>query len=199
MALQVIELSMYITAGMIDQIEAKYGRPVEIERAYEMTPDQLALVRRGQRGGRCHDVTIVIADGGRIAVIRKPSYPAGAYRAPSGGVEIGEGFDMGAAREAREETGLEIELERYLIRALVRFSCGEEIVLWTSHVMQARMTGGVLQPLDTREIVEAKWATDDEILGPIRQALLTSGSPGLCYRADLDALALSLLREQHTP
>ena len=186
---------MYITPGMIDGMEARFGRPLGIDRAYELTPEQLALVRRGQRAGRCHDVTIVIVDHGRIAVIRKPSYPPGAYRTPSGGVEVGEPFEMGAVREAREETGLEIELQRYLIRAQVRFSCGDETVLWTSHVMQARMTGGRLQPLDTREIVEAKWATSDEILGPIQEALLTSGSPGLCYRAELDALALSLLGE----
>ena len=187
---------MYITAGMIEQIEAKYGQPVEIQRGYELTPDQLALVRRGQRHGRCHDVTLVIVEGDQIVVTRKPSYPAAAFRTPSGGVEVGEAFEAGAAREAREETGLQIALERYLIRAQVRFSCGDETVLWTSHVMQARKIGGLLQPLDMREIVEAKWATRDEILGPIHDALMTSGSPGLCYRAELDALALSLLREQ---
>src|SRR2546423_15126747 len=94
---------MYITSGMIDQIEAKYGWPVEIERAYELTPDQLALVRRGQRHGRCHDVTLVIVDGDQIVVTRKPSYPAAAFRAPSGGVEVGEAFEAGPAPGARAE------------------------------------------------------------------------------------------------
>jgi ADP-ribose pyrophosphatase YjhB (NUDIX family) len=186
---------MYLTDSMIRDVEGRYGRPVEIARAYELTPDQLAMVRLGQRHGRCHDVTVVIADGNRIVVIRKPSYPAGAYRTPSGWVELGETFEMGGIREAHEETGLEVALQRYLIRAQVRFSCGDVEVLWISHVMQARAIGGLLQPLDTREIVEAKWATRGEMLGPIREALLASGSPGLCYRADLDALAIQLLGE----
>ncbi len=185
---------MYVTEAMIREVEARYGRPVEIERAYELTPEQLAIVRLGQRHGRCHDVTLVIARGDEIVVTSKPSYPAGAYRTPSGGIEPGETFEMGAAREAREETGLEIALERYLIRSSVRFSCGDQQVLWISHVMQARALGGLLQPLDTREIVEARWATQAEILGPIRQALLASGSPGLCYRAELDGMAIGLLR-----
>jgi 8-oxo-dGTP pyrophosphatase MutT (NUDIX family) len=184
---------MYLTEAMIQEVEARYGRPVEIARDYELTPEQLAIVRLGQRHGRCHDVTLVIAHGDEIVVTSKPSYPAGAYRTPSGGVEPGETFEAGAIREAREETGLEVALERYLIRAKVRFSCGDVHVLWTSHVMQGRMIGGLLEPLDRREIVEAKWATRAEILGPIREVLVSSGSPGLHYRADLDALAIELL------
>jgi len=192
---------MYIRAEMIREIEAKYGQPLEIRRAYELTPEQLALVRRGQRHGRRHDVTVVIVHKGRIAVTRKPSYPPGAFRAPSGGIEPGERFEEGAAREAREETGLEIELERYLIRAQVDFRCGGEVIPWTTHVLQARAIAkphdsDLLQPLDTREIAEARWASPDEILGSMRRALLESGSPGLGYRAELDALALRLLREQ---
>jgi ADP-ribose pyrophosphatase YjhB (NUDIX family) len=187
---------MYLTQATIREVEAKYGLPVEIVRAYELTPEQLAIVRLGQRHGRCHDVTLVIADGDQIVVTSKPSYPAGAYRTPSGGVEPGETFEAGAAREAGEETGLEVVLERYLIRAQVRFSCGDTEVLWISHVMQARAVGGKLEPLDRREIVEAKWASRSEILGPIRQALLASASPGLCYRADLDALAIERLGQK---
>jgi 8-oxo-dGTP pyrophosphatase MutT (NUDIX family) len=186
---------VYLIDSIIREVEAKYGSPVEIERAYDLNRDQIAIVRRGQRHGRCHDVTLVIPQGGRIIVIRKPSYPAGAYRAPSGGVEPGESFEAGAAREAREETGLDIALDRYLIRAHVDFRCGDEVVHWITHVMQAHALGGVVQPQDTREIVEARWATTQEICGPIREALLATGSPGLCYRAELDCLAVRLLQE----
>ena len=185
---------MYVTAETIREVEQRYGTPVEIVREYEMTADQLDIVRLGMKHGRCHDVTLVIVDDERnVIVIRKPSYPTGAFRTPSGGIEPGESFDDGARREAKEETGLDIELERYLIRANVRFRGESEVIDWTTHVLQARPTGGTLQPLDTKEIVEARKATIAEITGPIREALLASGSPGLRYRAELDGLAIELI------
>jgi 8-oxo-dGTP diphosphatase len=190
---------MYVTAETIREVEQRYGTPVEIVRQYEMIPEQLGIVRLGQKHGRCHDVTLVIVDNDRnIVVTRKSSYPLGAYRTPSGGVELGESFDEGAIREAKEETGLDIVLEKYLIRANVRFRCGSEVIDWTTHVLQARATGGTLQPLDTKEIVEARTATISEITGPIREALLASGSPGLRYRAELDGLAMELINTDPT-
>lgn len=188
---------MYVTAEIIREVEQRYGTPVEIARQYEMTPEQLDIVRLGQKHGRCHDVTLVIVDDERnIVVTRKPSYPHGAFRTPSGGVEVGEAFDDGAIREAKEETGLDIVLEAYLIRANVRFCCGSEVIDWTTHVLQARPTGGILQPIDTKEIVEARKATIAEITGPIREALLATGSPGLRYRAELDGLAVEFVQEK---
>lgn len=209
---------MYVTAEIIREVEQRYGTPVEIAREYEMTPEQLGIVRLGQKQGRCHDVTLVIVDDERnIVVTRKPSYPLGAYRTPSGGIEVGESFDDGAIREAKEETGLDIVLEKYLIRANVRFrrlglrpdSCdsdkrgrdgvttydSSEVIDWTTHVLQARPTGGMLQPIDTKEIVEARKATIAEITGPIREALIATGSPGLRYRAELDGLAIELIEK----
>ncbi len=207
---------MYVTAEIIREVEQQYGIPVEIAREYEMTAEQLDVVRLGMRHGRCHDVTLVIVDDERnIVVTRKPSYPPGAFRTPSGGVEVGESFDDGAIREAKEETGLDIVLEKYLIRANVRFRRlgfhpdqilldrsgrdgiptydSSEVIDWTTHVLQARPIGGTLQPLDTKEIVEARKATITEITGPIREALLASGKPGLRYRAELDGLAMELI------
>ena len=202
---------MYVSTEIIRDVEQRYGTPVEIARQYEMTPQQLSVVRLGQKKGRCHDVTLVIVDDERnIVVIRKPSYPLGAYRTPSGGVEVGEPFGDGAIREAKEETGLDIVLEKYQIRANVRFCRlgfhpdergrdrvptydSSEVIDWTTHVLQARPTGGTLQPIDTKEIVEARKATIAEISGPIREALIATGSPGLRYRAELDGLAIELL------
>jgi len=187
---------MYVTAEIIREVEQRYGTPVEIAREYEMTAEQLDVVRLGMKHGRCHDVTLVIVDDERnIVVTRKPSYPPGAFRTPSGRVEVGESFDDGAIREAKEETGLDIVLEKYLIRANVRFRCGSDVIDWTTHVLQARPTGGTLQPLDTKEIVEARKATIAEITGPIREALLAAGKPGLRYRAELDGLAIAMIQK----
>jgi hypothetical protein len=92
-----------------------------------------------------------------------------------------------------EETGLDIELERYLLRAHVRFTGGEDYLDWTSHVFKARAVGGELRPLDTSEIAETICGTLDELQGPIRQALLDSGRGLLAYRVSLTDATVRIL------
>ena len=131
-----------------------------------------------------------------MALIRKPIHPPGVFRAPSGGLTPGEPFKEGAKREAREETGLEIEIERYLLRIQVRFICDEENIEWTSHVFSARAVGGELAPQDTREILATRWATLEELQGPIREAVLASGWGLLDYRVTLTDRAVALLHKE---
>lgn len=188
---------MYITEEVIREIEKKHGEPEEIHLAYEMTPCEFDMVLRSQKNGRAHDVTVFIIEGNSIVVIKKPMYPPGAYRAPSGGIAVGEDFEEGALREAYEETGLTVALEKYLIRARVRFNCGERVINWTSHVFTATPTGGSLEPVDTHEIVEARLATVSELMGSIREAMLASGSTGLRYRAELNDAVIERLIKQN--
>jgi 8-oxo-dGTP pyrophosphatase MutT (NUDIX family) len=187
---------MYVTAEAIREVEEKYGEPSEVVLAYEMTPIEFDMVRRSQKFGRAHDVTLFIIEDERIVVIKKPMYPPGAYRAPSGGITPGERFEEGAIREAYEETGLHVSLEKYILRALVKFTSVGDVIDWTSHVLTAKPVGGILQPIDTHEIVEARLATVDELSGSIRQAMLASGSTGLTYRAELNDLVMAKLIEE---
>ena len=184
---------MYITAEVIREIEARYGPPDEVAWQFEMSPPEFDMVRRSQKHGRAHDVTLFIIEGARVVVIKKPMYPPGAYRAPSGGVAPGEDFEAGALREAYEETGLNVALERYVVRARVKFTCAGDEIDWVSHVFSARPVGGSLAPVDTHEIAEARLATAAEILGPMREAMLASGSTGLRYRARLQDVVMAKL------
>jgi 8-oxo-dGTP pyrophosphatase MutT (NUDIX family) len=181
---------MYVSAETIRELELEFGTPREINLAYEMTESELDAVRRSQKHGRAHDVTLFIFIEGELVVIRKPMYPPGAYRAPSGGIEPGEPFKQGAVREAHEETGLLVSLDEYILRARVKFSHGDESIDWTSHVFLARPIGGELTPVDTDEIVEARVVGTRDLMGPIRQALLESGSTGLRYRSDLNDIVM---------
>jgi 8-oxo-dGTP pyrophosphatase MutT (NUDIX family) len=185
---------MYVTTEIIREVEKRFGTPEEVRLAYEMTEREFDMVRRSQKHGRAHDVTLFIIDQDRIVVIKKPMYPPGAYRAPSGGIDVGEDFETGALREAYEETGLTVALEQYLLRALVAFTCAGQIINWTTHVFKARRLEGELQPIDTHEIVEARFATVDELRGSIKAVLLASGSTGLRYRAELGDMVLDLLK-----
>ncbi|MFL6214695.1 MAG: NUDIX hydrolase [Blastocatellia bacterium] len=185
---------MYVTAEIIREIEARFGVPDEVVWQFEMLPHEFDMVRRSQKHKRAHDVTLFIIDDGQVVVIKKPMYPPGAYRAPSGGVEPGELFEAGALREAYEETGLAVALDRYVVRARVKFTCAGDEIDWATHVLSAHAVGGVLAPVDTHEIVEARWATVAEILGPMREAMMRSGSTGLRYRAQLqDAVVARLI------
>lgn len=184
---------MYITAESIRELEEKFGIPDELDLAYDMTEREFEMVRASQKHGRAHDVTLFILIDGRVVVIKKPMYPPGAYRAPSGGIDPGEQFEMGALREALEETGLTIKLERYLIRARVQFSHQARLINWTSHVFTATRISGELQPIDTHEIAEARLASPSELMGEIRDALLKSGSTGLRYRSELNDYVMQKL------
>ena len=74
---------------------------------------------------RTHDVTLFILDPiRRIALIRKPQFAPGVWRPPGGGIKPSEEFVAGAVREAFEETGLRVELRRYLLVAEATFRNG---------------------------------------------------------------------------
>jgi 8-oxo-dGTP pyrophosphatase MutT (NUDIX family) len=183
---------MYITEDVLTQLEQKYGVPQTLRTAYNMSRKEFDLLKWSMRKGRAHDVTLFIADseGEQIAVIQKPSYPPGIYRPPSGGVEPGEDFESGAHREAYEETGLKIQLKRYLLKVYVDFSFESEVVNWTSHVFAACAVGGEIQPVDTKEITDARWATLHELKTNLLTGLQQSASAGLRYRAELQAATL---------
>jgi len=185
---------VYLTDEVVAAVEERYGRP-RVERwEVPVTAEELAMVRASMKRDRAHDVTLFIfGPDSRLAVIRKPSFPEGAYRAPSGGLRPGEDFTEGALREAREETGLRVTLERYLLRVHARFIAGGEAIPWTTHILSAFTRDTCIVVQDTREIREARWATLAELQGPIRQTLLAAERPLLRYRVRLTDAAVEEL------
>lgn len=175
----------YVTEAMLEAAARRWGEPRRLRVAYEISPRERDLIRHSRRDDRSHDVTFFIRRGGEYAVIAKPSFPAGVWRAPSGGLKPGETVEEGTRREAYEETGLDIDLERYLLRIEARFTSGDAVEPWHTHVFLARTNGGEIDPHDLREIRAARWATRDEMLGPIRAALLATGFGLFRYRSDL--------------
>jgi len=142
---------------------------------------------------RRHDVTLFVFNGNRLALIRKPHFPEGIWRTPGGGVKPDEEFVAGVLREGREELGVEIELERYLVRAHAVFRLAGQAVPWQTHVFSATTSGENLVPLDTDEIAEARWGTVAELAGPIRERLLETGRALWRYRVALHDAALAAL------
>jgi ADP-ribose pyrophosphatase YjhB (NUDIX family) len=185
---------MYVDAKLIKEVEDKFGRPRVLHLEHEIGDKELAFVRATQNHGRAHDVTLFIFDDDQLALIRKPMFQRPIFRAPSGGLNPGESFEEGAKREALEETGLEIELEEYLLRIHVRFTGDDDYLDWTSHIFKAQAVGGKLEARDTREIAETKYGTTEELQGPIRQALLDNGGRLLAYRVALTDATVDILQ-----
>ncbi|MCS7264963.1 MAG: NUDIX hydrolase [Armatimonadetes bacterium] len=182
-----------ISRSVLRAVERRYGKPKVVRLRWRINDDDLAMIKASQKDGRAHDVTLFIFRKDKLAVIRKHNHPKGVYRAPSGAVKRGEEFEAGAMREAYEETGLTIQLQRYLLRVRVKFVAPSGSVDWTTHIFTAKAVKGRLKPVDTREIESAKWATLSEIQGKIRDAMLSSGRSLLRYRVWLTDKVVSML------
>ena len=187
---------MVLDEAGLRQAESRFGSPRELHLEAVLDDREMELVAGSLRKLRTHDITLFIVEGEELVVIRKPFFPPGAYRAPSGGAHKGETFEQGAVREAHEETGLTVALDRYLLRVHATFRPGQpwagegslpaavadptdpSAIHWTTHVVRAHPTDGLtLDPIDTHEIAEARWASFAELQGSIRDTLLRTGRP----------------------
>ena len=184
---------MHIGRHIVQELVFTFGEPVVERWDVPMTDGELDDVERHLERGRAHDVSLVIRDGERIAVIRKQGYPEGAYRFPSGGIHPEESFVDGAVREALEETGLSVRIEDYLLQVHATFAAGERRAKWITHVMLATAYEGSLAPRDTAEIEAARWIEWPELVSRVNSLLRDSGRGGLVYRARLHDRVRELL------
>jgi ADP-ribose pyrophosphatase YjhB (NUDIX family) len=102
---------------------------------------------------------------GRVLVVRT-TYLGPGWMLPGGRIERGETPHDGAARETREETGMEVAIDRLL---LVDARHGRDV----SFIFAGHVVGGALDP-QFGEIAEAGWVDRDEITRssePLRQLL----------------------------
>jgi 8-oxo-dGTP pyrophosphatase MutT (NUDIX family) len=184
---------MHVDEAVLAPMRERYGEPLPLEWEGEISEREHSLATYNPR--RMHDVTLFIFNRERLALIRKPDFEAGIWRPPGGGVKPGEDFVAGVQREALEETGLQVELQRYLVAATARFLYDPDDVPWRTHVFLATTEGEALAPQDKKEIQAARWGTLPELSGPLRERLLATGRAFWRYRVALhDAAAEALGR-----
>ena len=175
---------MYVTDDMIAQMEVGYGISSRVSFGFDVSEEEYSLIRGSQKHGRNHDVTLYIRKGEMLAVIAKPFYPPGLYRAPSGGLKPGESFIDGINREIAEEVGCEIQLDRFILRTSVTFTQGNNSIAWRSFVFTADYVRGDFQFTDHHEISEVHLATWGEF-DQFGRIMRSSTLGGLHYRAAL--------------
>jgi 8-oxo-dGTP diphosphatase len=83
---------------------------------------------------------------------------------PGGGVEAGETPEQAAVREAREETGLEVELLRRHLVVRGVFDDGRRVFSYHIYYFEAAAVGGTLRPDDPDGAIhEAVWMPGERL------------------------------------
>jgi ADP-ribose pyrophosphatase YjhB (NUDIX family) len=185
---------VHVTEAVLQPLRKRYGEPALLEWEGEISDYEHALATYDPK--RTHDVTLFIFNGERLALIRKPQFEPGIWRPPGGGVKAGEDFEEGVLREALEETGLRVELERYLVVAEARFLYEPNDVPWWTHVFLATTADEEIAPRDREEIAAARWGTLAELAGPLRDRLLETDRAFWRYRVALHDAALAQLHQR---
>ena len=106
----------------------------------------------------------VVLDGDRVLLVRRALPPRqGEWSLPGGRLELGESLADGAAREVREETGLEVEVGPVVevFDRVHRDDAGGIRFHFVIVDFLCRVTGGALAAGD--DAAEARWATRDEV------------------------------------
>jgi 8-oxo-dGTP diphosphatase len=101
-------------------------------------------------------------DSGRVLLARRATAPfRGFWDIPGGFLDEGEGPLDGLRRELREETGLEVEPERFLGIWMDRYGGDATAEATLNLYWTARVVGGEAAPAD--DVSELRWFDRDEL------------------------------------
>jgi ADP-ribose pyrophosphatase YjhB (NUDIX family) len=183
---------VHVGEAVLEPLRARFGDPAVLRWEGEISNPEWEIATHNPT--RTHDVTLFILDPSqRIALIRKPHFAEDVWRPPGGGIKRDEDFVAGSMREALEETGLHVELRRYLVASQAVFRNRSRELAWRTHVFLAETTDEELAPDDPDEIAAARWGTLDEVGGSLRERLLATGRAFWRYRVALHDAALEQL------
>lgn len=131
-----------------------------------------------ERGPRVGVGVIIRRDDEVLLIRRQGVHGSGSWSTPGGHLEEGEGPEECAAREAREETGVEVEdlAFRALTNDVFAADGKHYITIW----MEGRYAGGEAHPAAEYEMSSLGWFRWDELPTPLflpLENLLT----GRCY------------------
>lgn len=133
----------------------------------------------GGRYGRIEGAHVLVEDAeGRILVVRS-TYMGPGWMLPGGRVERGETPETAAVRETREETGIEVAVDRLVLVEAYR---PKDV----SFVFRGAVIGGRLDP-QLGEVAEAGWLMRDELAGTSPRlhrllAIIDAAGDGIAYR-----------------
>ena len=137
----------------LNQLAQRYGQPLVRIVDLDITSLFDPLTRLDNRYG---EVCMVIRrTNGRLLTMKKTFYPAGAYRLPTGGINSNEPILDALLRETYEETGLQVNVNRFLVAVGYRVASKGDTPIFYTFAFLLDETGGTLSPIDEKERVEA--------------------------------------------
>jgi len=113
---------------------------------------------------------VVRRPSGKLLLWIKDFYPRGAFRLPTGGIHAGEAILDALVREGREETGLDLEVRRFLASLTYLNGEGGDPVFHTFAFLLDE-TGGRLGAIDTTERIEQWIELEPAFLPNVAMAL----------------------------
>ncbi|HEY4036343.1 MAG TPA: NUDIX hydrolase [Ktedonobacteraceae bacterium] len=132
------------------QLARRYGQPltdtIELASARRFEP----LNKTDRYGEVC---MVIRRPNGHLLTMTKTTYPPNAYRLPTGGINHVESVIDALLRETQEETGLHVNVERFLAAAAYRIP-GQDYPSFYTFAFLLDEVGGTLQVIDEEEQIE---------------------------------------------
>lgn len=164
-------MSDLIDEKEVAELARQYG-PLEQRRyVLEIGERGFAFWQEKRSNSRGEVALFILRPNGNLILHTKESYPDGIYRVPTGGIERGEDVVTAVHREAREETGLTVTINRCLGILEYEFRYREEMLPFVSYVFLLRENDGQLHPQDEGERITAFWEVPLTELDAVAQNL----------------------------
>ncbi len=135
----------------LERAVARFGEPVYRCYQYDVTHDTILYWQMVTRKRRAEVVLALQRGTDRYVLHTKEFYPRGTYRLLTGGIKLGEDLLAAVEREAVEETGLDVSIDRFLAVLDYRFRHDGQTVDFRSYVFSLSDSGGAIHANDTEE------------------------------------------------
>jgi ADP-ribose pyrophosphatase YjhB (NUDIX family) len=127
-----------IVSDEVAELSSRYGAP-EKRTFHVQADDYIYSYRFNKTLDRRAEVVFAIEDDtGQVWVHTKSHYPEHIFRLPTGGVHWDELVVEGLLREVKEETGLAVEIERFLGIIEYQFYHGDWVAPFASYIFHLR-------------------------------------------------------------
>ena len=156
----------------IVQLSTVHGQPVRqrcVLDVSQATYNWWSAVQPRRQHGEV--VLFIRRHNGNLILHSKDFYPVGTLRVPSGGIKEDEPLLDAAHREALEETGLQVAVERFLAVVEFEFRCQKFSISFPSYLFLLRELGGELKAMDADEHIVAFAEVAPDNLTSVAQCL----------------------------
>jgi len=121
-------------------------------------------------------VAFLIVSGGKLLLHRKPIYPAGCFRIPTGDVKPGESWEEALKRELKEEFGISVKKADYQQLEEIDYLINQKgnTIKFKERIYLVNADGKELK-VNEKELGEIKWVSFDDLLSVYRRLKWVKG------------------------